>query len=556
MHRAPFWPILLSLLCYLQVSAQKQGLEVFWHYTPGTDQELSAYLSTDTSHETCYLLLDAEILEVRLSEGRLKESLSYRYANSELCISLDDKHDPRARIFIRYRLKKQSLEGSPFVNFLDPGLVINALNMEGEAGSGSPGLLFPSPLEGRAQRFRLNLKLDHDLNIESPLETEYRVVEDEYIAHFLLSSTALSMKDFYLAIGEFRRFDADDLEDEIAKQNEAIAAERAERFERDYKKVLYFISEKQNRIYTNESLKKLAALAPSETKPSFPKISELPGEATKLRISLALVENAFEEQWPQHWASYWQEQLDSLDWQKILRNHQAEGDSSYLFWQFRLASHLAKANLKWADTLRPQSKTDSLRLNKARYFLAQRKPLSISIRYRLQMQKQALEFYLEHGDTNLVLPLRLAGELHYEDQQKTFSINAALKAEDTITLAIEKAPRSLYLKEDPEGLLIWQEQRPLNYLLYDLSKAPSPALQRAALLELLESAAPKLKATVVGIALDSGEPDLQLLGLSKVKELNTNGLARLKSSIEDLAAEASNVKVKQKAREVLEELEP
>ena len=131
-----------------------------------------------------------------------------------------------------------------------------------------------------------------------------------------------------------------------------------------------------------------------------------------------------------------------------------------------------------------------------------------------------------------------------------------MKQQDTLFIEIAEAPRSLYLDPDPWGLISWRENRPLTYLLYDLSQGPSPKIRRQALLKLLESAQPKLLTTVVGVALDSEDPELRKLGLEKFSSLRPDGKNRLRSSLEAMAQDEADVKLKQKAQELLLEMEP
>lgn len=556
MHQTAFWSILLSLFCLRQSAGQNASLELSWHYHDKDPQVFTALLHLGGKTEACYILKDAKILDLRLSEGRLKENLAYTYTNNELCLRLPAHADSRSRVFIRYQISQATLEQSPFINLLQPGLVLNALNMEGESGSGSPGLIFPAPADGSAQHLRLNLKINEELNFESPLQNSFTVSGANWVSYFLDSESALNMQDFYLAIGDFRRFDTDELEQEIAAQNEAILAERVDQFEQEFENVLRYVSEKQSRIFTNDELLSLSQLPPPTSFPKFPEIKELPDNKVHKTKSLALLQHYFKDTWTQDWAAYWKGQLSEEEWTQILLNHRNQSDNSRLFWEYRLASYLAKAGKTWSDTNQALERNDSLLLSTAQYFLKRRKPLKVSIQYRLQMQENALKLYTAHGDTNLQLSTPLKGRIHYKDSVANFQIKATLTAADTLSLEIPEAPRSIYLEEDQEGLIIWEEKRPLTYLLYDLSQAPSPKLQRKALLELLETASPKLKTTVVGIALDSDEEELQLLGLSKVNELRQNGLDRLQATIQKMARESDNVKVKQKAQEVLSELEP
>lgn len=555
MHRAPFWVHLFLLIYSGALLAQNPGLELFWSYQEKEDQSIRAYIEGLSSGETCYLLRDATILSVQRSEGRLKEKLPFSYDKQKLCIQIPQNWTANSRLFIQYQLPWSQLDNSPFINLLEPGMVLNALNIEEAPGSGQNGIFFPAPASGVAQWIRLNLHLPKGLHLESPLENEYLVKEAQRISYFLKSEQPVLMPNFYLAIGDFKKFDVDDFPLDLSAQLEQLETERINTFEQEFQSVLRYLSEKQDRIFLREDLIALADLKPSNQVPNFPRFEEIPLAANYQKRVLALFENAFKEESEREWAAYWHQELSPEKWNFLLENHRKEGDQNPLYWEYRLAAHLAKANLHWQDSSRAISHQDSLLIQNAKYFLNRRRPIEVMVKYRLYMPEKRFYFYTEHGDTNLTLAASLQGMLYFKDDSLAFRADGTLAAEDTLFTGIEEAPRSIYLNDDSDGLILWQDQRPLTYLLFDLAHAPKAHQRKAALLELLEKAPSKLLTTSVGIALDSEDPEIQLLGLSKVKDLSPDGRARLKESIIALAADASNVKVKQKAAELLQNLE-
>jgi len=220
-----------------------------------------------------------------------------------------------------------------------------------------------------------------------------------------------------------------------------------------------------------------------------------------------------------------------------------------------MAYYLESKGLSWADTnqvIRPQ---DSLEIAKAGFFQKSRKALVVDINYRLMARENRLYLYTKFADS-IVLPTEITGQLSFQADSQRFDIKANLKQQDTLFIEIAEAPRSLYLDPDPWGLISWRENRPLTYLLYDLSQGPNPETRRQALLKLLESAQPKLLTTVVGVAMDSEDPELRKLGLEKFSSLRPDGKNKLRSSLEAMAQDEADVKLKQKAQELLLEMEP
>ena len=555
MHRSAFCALLFILFYASSLSAQQGSIEINWHYQEGQSQLLETWIHPVDRSESCYILRSAIIEEVRLSEGRLKDFLPYQYEGDRLCFKLPAEADTKARVYIRYRIDWSTMESSAFIALLEPGFVLNALNVEAPSGNGDAGQLFPAPADGDKQMMRLNLSLPEKLSLESPLKTEFEVTKDKALSLFLKSEQALCMSDFYLAIGDFRHFDLDDVQESIADQNMILEDQKIEDFQGRHQDLINYIAREKDWMFTREGLLGLSGIKASTTVPGFPKKEDLKGSANHLAIQIAILEEFFSEDWQQHWAQYWKEKMSDTDWQEMLRKYKAEGNENPLFWEYYMAYYLESKGLSWADTnqsLRPQ---DSLEIVKARFFQKSRKALVVDINYRLMARENRLYLYTKFADS-IVLPTEITGQLSFQADSQRFDIKANLKQQDTLFIEIAEAPRSLYLDPDPWGLISWRENRPLTYLLNDLSQGPSPKIRRQALLKLLESAQPKLLTTVVGVALDSEDPELRKLGLEKFSSLRPDGKNKLRSSLEAMAQDEADVKLKQKAQELLLEMEP
>lgn len=551
MHFLRFWALLFALSILKPAWSQKPDLDINWEFREGAAQQLEVWLNPANRLVLEYHLQDAEILSLRLSEGRLKQELDYSYSEGILKVILPQGTDPRARVYIKYRLPWSVLEASPFVNLLNPGIALNALNMEDQSGSGSVGLIFPGPVSGAKQSIFLGLSADEELNIEIPLELQFELRDDQQLVRYFRSSEKTALNDFYLALGEFRRFDPEDFMADLQEQERAIEDQKLEQFRSQYKGVLAYISREQDRIFTREDLLELSKIEGTNRAPAFPSLNELDLNLEIARIELAILQQYFPNTWTEHWAELQFEKTPSEKWAAILKQHQAAGDSTYLFWDYLLQDYLRKQNLSWEDSSKALSRNDSLYLQKATYFLERRKSQVLQLSYRMKFSEGQMEFYTEHSDTLNPLVFNLKGEAYFKDDTLHFFQLQPLEAQDTLVVKMAESPRAIYLQKEEEGLIELIEQRPLNFLLYDLSQKDRPQLRRQALLELLENSNARLKATVVGIALDSEERELQLLALDKVKELKPEGRARIQSTIEALAAQNEDVKLKQKAAALL-----
>jgi len=555
MHQARFWYLLLVLYYPLILGAQSPSIEVDWHYYSSAKLQFEVRLKPISSDQNCFLLKDAEILAVRKAQGRLKEALNFQYQDNELCVELPSQAEPY-RIYIKYRLPEEAFLASPFINPLEPGFAMNALNIEDGLGNGELGLLLPSPKDGSAQWVRINLSLDEALNIESPLLAEFQVLDKGRKSIFLYSAAPLRMTDFYLALGDFKRFKVRDIQEQLLAQASAQEDRQIENFEAQHRKVLDYISAATNHLFMRGDFLDLINRPSPSDLPLLPSLEELPGSKTLNLIDYGLFKQYFPQTYVRRWAEFWQGEFSASQWSDLLTQRKEAGDSSALFWEYHLAESLKSHGLEWRDTLSTQSKKDSLYLARAVYFLQRRRALPISISYQIQMQEGLMYFYTNHGDTNLRLISQFSGQMLFDEDTLNFQVPVILSPRDTFTIAIPKAPLSIYLDADSEDFVRWEENRSLNYLLFDLSRGPNEKIKREALIKLIEIASPRLLTTVVGIALDNNDPEVQLLALAKVKDLSPNGIERLRASIEKMAAEADNVKVKQKAKEALQNLAP
>lgn len=506
-------------------------------------------------------LFQANIREVRLSQGRLKDSLSYTYDFEKLRVSLPDNLDPRSRIYIRYSYSLETIQNSPFFELLKPGIVFNLYNLEEGARSGVPGWLIPAN-QTPYQELKLGLLFPQDLKPGLPLEEDYAIeLKDRRKLVYFYNEDALDLAAFYLVLGEFRRFDPEDFLEDLEEKEDFLRRGKLALFQEKYSRLLDFVAANKSLIWTDEQLENLMALEVLPDPPTFLSAESL---ETKYVSSHRAMQNAIlashytGKELSDQFHQFWKATLGPQAWQENLDLALERGDTSVLFWDYYSQWQLAQRDLVWQDSINVQ-KSEVERHYISILAAAQKRkaPLALKVSYRLKAQESRLYFYLSQPDTSLRFSSSLKGEMLFKDEVKSFSTNFSLGEADTVFIDLEKSPLSLYLEPRENALLSFEEiGRPINYLLYDLSKAPSAEKRRSALLSLLEKAGPNLMATVVGIALDSGDPQLQQLALDKVKDLRPGGRARLESTLKAMALEQSNVKLMQKAKRIVEEYWP
>jgi hypothetical protein len=182
----------------------------------------------------------------------------------------------------------------------------------------------------------------------------------------------------------------------------------------------------------------------------------------------------------------------------------------------------------------------------------------INLKYQYSYKRKMMELCFSQADSNLFGDLDFSALAMSSTDSIRANFNIKFNLADTISWSLKGAPRSIYITLLPRlWNLFWlNEQRPQNYYLYDFSVSKDPVLKRRALIALLETQQANLLATVMGIAIDSGELELQLLALDKAEKLNSMGKQKLAQSIKALAEEAADVKLKQKAAEAYKFMSP
>lgn len=553
-----FFTLLFLSLGLGFLRAQDQA-DLSLEYKEGEGVKGELWLSTDLQEKTISLrLFGAEVDEVRLSQGRLKQALNYRFSKDTLLIQIPFDLDKRSRIYIAYHYTWEQLAKSPFVELLEPGMVFNAFNLEEGARSGTPGWIIPSRL-GSYDMLKIGLLFPKELNPGLPLEADYEIELDESQKLIYYRSNApIDLSAFYLVFGDFRRFDPEDVLEDLQENEALLARSRLAQFEANFQGVLTFVSHRYGQILTDENLQTLSDLEPQVAPQGFwTEGLEKQMNLDQQNKSYSIIASFEKGDLFTTWLQYAKGLLGAEQWRENLKKHFENGDTSQLFWSYLMEDYLEEKGLSWQDSLKVSlSENQRMHLSIAKTALKRKKPLNFKLSYRFKSSREGMEFYLEQPDSNV----SISGSLDLRAVLKDTIINTIVPFEigilDTVFVPISESPRSIYISPVSSPFLRFLEERPLSYWLYDLNKAPSEGQKREALIKLLEIANPNLLATVIGIALDSGEPELQLLALSRVNDLRVDGLKRLESTLKSLAKESSNVKLMQKADSLVKEYWP
>lgn len=572
---------LLFISSFLRLTGQRNAasVELALQYDSPPKLECKALVqASDWSLSTKLQLQQAQNLKIYLIKAGSRKALNFNYDGQEVSLTFSSLPHPLAQLELHYYLEKEFLETKEAWTFLEAGFLLNDFNMgENSALQGEEGLLFPC-FSGEQHFWSLNLIVPENWEISSPFMEEYRIDLKGRVAHYFASAKAQSPASLYLAAGLFKSDKAEEILEEaeeilerLETEGEIVRVREEERLiaimQNEHAKLLEFLAVKREEPWKQKDLEGLLELSKRQDE-LYLKHEMLPKVAGTKKHFLAeqrILINAAEslEQ-----ASRWQEEFyqkrfgpDYLD-EYLHGLYRAQAMQAEHSWHLFLNRYLASQNLSLADTL--QLADTSLTLSQREYLSTaasmyqKRKPISLSLTYQYSYPRKQMRFRLSQADSNLYAQVGLEVLAIGATDSTDTSFTSHLNLSDTLRWPLSGAPRSINvdLKKDKWNFFTLDEQRPEAYYLYDFSKSSDPQKKRKALLALLETRNANLLATVMGIAIDSGEKELQILALDKAKKLNTLGKQKLRESIKVLAEESKDVKLKQKAAEAYKIISP
>ncbi len=565
---------LLFLFSLLRLAAQENtaSVELAFQYNTPNRLVCKALVKAKQWTLTNQLQLQqAQGLEVYLVKAGNRKTINFTYDGQVLSLLFNQIPHPLAQIELHYYLEQEFLESHEAWNFLEEGFLLNEFNLgDNPALRAEEGLLFPC-FSGEKHFWSLNLVVPKNWEVNSPFEETYQIDLGANVARYFSSAAAQSPASLYLAAGKFESEEAEEILEYLEAEGEIVQVSEEERriaiMQKEHAKLLGFIAEKRGEAWSAKDWEDLIEPANKHNE-LYLKYEMLHEDGLTKKQFLAeqsILLNAAEsvEQ-----ASRWQELyyqkhygIDYLD-QYLHKLYQAQAMQAEHSWFLYLNRFLADLNLSLADTA--QLADTSLALKKREYLSTaaaiyqRQEPIELKLSYQYSYPRRAMRLHLSQPDTNLYVQLGL--DLLAISAQDSFeaSFTAHLNFSDTLWWDLAGAPRSINveLQKGKWNFITLREMRPEAYYLYDFSKSPDPQKKRKALVALLETRNPNLLATVMGIALDSGEKELQILALQKAEKLNSMGKQKLRESIRNLAEESEDVKLKQKAAEAYKIISP
>lgn len=531
------------LLATLEIGAQRAHLEWTLDHL---DQELwtvrAYWQSAQPGNQMIWQLKGAQNLAVFLEEGRIKGPLDFTYQADTLQVHTFQQLSFNSRVMMRYQISRQALEEQGIYASLEQGFLLYPLNLAADQPYADLAHLIPISALPCDMSFQIEQGAGQFIHL--PYEPSF-VVEDGSKAYWFYDQKAASLSQFYLALSGDEDWEPKDywrdkeaLELALKEQRLSAVKSRFKAWAQHLSKKGYEINEEQWLSFEEEPLGEEGFFfRPHELAQDRPTLSLNAARSFALHLGLSKAELA-----PLEWAFFGGDE----EWrQAFFKQRIQEGPQGLFFWQLYEADWQARqqafdgencASPGWA-TLWVETQAWP-KLDFSYRFLAREKKLYLTTR--------------SSDSSGLAFPARL--EAIFKDSSIFRDFCFRILPHDTVLLDLNKAPLSLQFSYPQQPPVEIREARPELYYLYDLSKSKDPMRKREALQSLLNTKNLGLLATVIGVALDSGEEDLQLLALAEVNRLNVNGLQRLDSTLKALAQEAKVPKVMQKAQALVREL--
>ncbi len=509
------------------------------------------FKASKAASQAALLAKGLTVSSVELREGRIKGKLKWSQQNDSLFIQLPAGKRSTSTVKIDYQISLTDENNLAYIQKSENVFALNAMNTAAEMGMGIPGMWFPG---ARGDRFKMKLDITTkaEENIGFCGSEEYKVnLPNGLIAHFWKTEKEIFPEDFYLIIGTFKEFDAEELEEEFELSTIAL---KEMKFEKAKRKVMPYISLyglTEGAISDSEYavVDSLSAQDFSEyflNKEDLPTISK---EQYQIEAALAFyIENQdLQKASEKHWGTY--SKLKGADWaSKIMRNKWDNKDSlSVEHYDKVLADRLVSYQKSNSDLI---AVIPSQQLNTAfvKPIIESRALPMVSFSYRYVSGDTAL-YVMYSQDTiksNIyAFPIKVI--VRSGDR-----IDTAFKLVDQVSgelkVTFPKVPNLAKVEVGAYFPGTMTENRPDTYNLFQLSKAESEEEREEALIGLFKTSNPNLFSTALGIAMDDEQSRLRMLALDYADNLNAAGQQKLKDTIIALSENDPNAEVRKKAK--------
>ena len=514
-----------------------------------------------------------QINYIKLREGRLKQDLKFTSKDGLIVVDLSGVSGKSIQFEIDYKIDLEDEYYKGIVNRKETPLSFNLQNLFLHESLGLSGAFFPSIAQDPFV-YSANISLPKGINSGTLGILDFEVDHKNGLrTQFWKSSEAILVEDFYLIIGDFKDFDAEDFEDdyefeEIDLRDFLVREARAEITdvldfikERDPSNIVLNMSDDE--VLANDSLGKLIKpfLWVKKENTSriwgsnlFEKEQLLFLKATggdTLRASLFHLNYISEKEGPK-----WKARFLEPYWKELSRDKDSASNN-------RLA--IITKTLNWLDAFDPKCtdyfiQNDTLKMGGENWDIfraiieANVFPV-VNFRYNYRDNQEWI--YVDQ-DNNRLAPLAIPFTLYLfdVDRAREYKSRTSRVYYDTIPYPQSGAPQALLIEYDSLLPAFVTVPRSDLYDLFLFTKAPWPEHRKAALYRLFKTNNANLFSTVLGIAMDSEDGNLRLEAVKNADKLNVPGQLKLKETILQLANNDPLPEVRRYAKSLVQKYYP
>lgn len=503
------------------------------------------------------LLNQPKILDLRIKEGRLKRELLYKQSSDHIKLELPADWRPSMSIYIAYELLVDSLESQGALVKGSDFLVMNPFNVNELIGSAVAGYHYPVGNEESAQ-FKLNVSIPRASNIGYKADLDFVVNEKNQKSFFYKSTKKLLHKDFYLVVGEFKKFDEEDFEEDVLQFLVELspAKIRRDRVKRTYKELLGFY-QKYDSSLDMENMVEIDSLLEIGVQPKtkLENIEVSQWEASQMLVSkidstLGFRSLLLSFEWLKHnWTSEKYTEWIKTNYASNNLESYLEDQAEYLmiqwaseFYSVSFDSIIMNPNYNWKSSL------DSNAHSFVKGFLQNKTAPIFSSSYRyLNAQSQQLVKLRMDTTTHPAYPIPFRLTIQGNEEKDTVVFSSDTINSD-ILINYKGAPKYVHLEPLGDFPFEYEERMPNSYKLYAYNQEKDEEKKREILIDLLQTDNKNLKSTLLGIAMRSENESLVLIALSESEDLDILAQKKLKANLQRLSETASSEEIRKKAK--------
>ena len=503
-----------------------------------------------------------QIQSVKLREGRLKASIGYSHENDRIVLNLEEHSAKVVQLEFNYSIFVKDPYYKNHINQKEIPLGLNTQNIFMGRNLGQSGAFFPS-LKNDDFIYTANITLSAKVNSGTFGELEYEVEHGNGLkSQFWRAKETLTAENFYLVIGDFKQFDAEDFEDdydlEQVDMSEFLAAEERLRLEN----ILNYLQKRTGITFDDDYMLKLDSVSKASDVKLWvkPQLLEVPISPTlfKKYIILCLEASGGDslkavflhlDYLTQIQGKTWRDKLIREQWSKFENFTDPSAIDNYALKAYSflwLNSYDKEAYKNFVDG--NWEGESSPYWNYTKQLWKQNVPPSIQIKYNY---RDGYEWLYLTQDTSIVDLYAVPFEMTIYSKDtvlKYKGISNDTLVTDTFKFPQQGSPQAVSVSFGEHFTGRVKMPRSDIHDLYLFSNAPTSQERQAALYRLFETNNPNLFSTVLGIAMDSKEAEVRLEALKHSHELNVPAQMKLKGTLIKLSREDPDENVKEHAK--------